>query len=105
MTRDDRPESPRQHELAELFCTHANGLSGVVHGILGRHAETQELLQEAFLKAWQSLRRGFAPENPVAWLFVITMNLAKDLSPTAPHLGTSTPPFEEDDDTCWRITA
>ncbi len=94
MTRDDRPESPRQHELAELFCTHANGLSGVVHGILGRHAETQELLQEAFLKAWQSLRRGFAPENPVAWLSVITMNLAKDLRRTEMRR-TPSQPLEE----------
>jgi RNA polymerase sigma-70 factor (ECF subfamily) len=94
MTRDDRPESPRQHELAELFRAHANGLSGVVHGILGRHAETQELLQEAFLKAWQSLRRGFVPENPVAWLFVITMNLAKDLRRTEMRR-TPSQPLEE----------
>ena len=79
MTRDDRPGSPRQHDLAELFRAHANGLAGVVRGILGTQAETQELLQEAFLRAWQSLRGGSVPDNPVAWLFVITMNLAKDL--------------------------
>jgi RNA polymerase sigma-70 factor, ECF subfamily len=94
MTRDDRPEGPRQQELAELFRTHANGLAGVVHGILGRHAESQELLQEAFLKAWQSLRRGFVPDNSVAWLFVITMNLAKDLRRTEMRR-TPSQPLEE----------
>ena len=75
-----RPDNPqREQELAELFRDQANGLAGAVHGILGPQAETQEILQEAYLKAWQSIQTGFVPDNPVAWLFVITMNLARDL--------------------------
>jgi RNA polymerase sigma-70 factor (ECF subfamily) len=104
MTRDDRPEGPREHELAELFRTHANGLAGVVHGILGGQAETQELLQEGFLKAWQSLRRGFVPENPIAWLFVITMNLAKDAR-RAEMRRTPSQPLEETNPMELRSTA
>jgi RNA polymerase sigma-70 factor (ECF subfamily) len=38
----------------------------------------QEILQEAFLRAFRALQDGFAPRHPVAWIFVITMNLARD---------------------------
>lgn len=78
MTRDDRPDHPQHDDLVELFRTHGNGLAGAVHGILGHRADTQEVLQEAFLKAWRALHEGVAPTNKVAWLFVITMNLSKD---------------------------
>jgi len=78
MTRDDRPGHARAPDLAELFREHANGLAGVVRGILGDRCETQEVLQDAFLRAWKAMGAGKRPDNDVAWIFVITMNLAKD---------------------------
>lgn len=78
MTLDHCPESPQGHRLADLFRHHADGLAGAVRGVLGQRADVQEILQEAFLRAFRSLQDGFAPRHPVAWMFVITMNLAKD---------------------------
>ncbi len=78
MTRDDCPGQARAPDLAELFREHANGLAGVVRGILGDRSEAQEVLQDAFLRAWKAEGSGARPGNDVAWIFVITMNLAKD---------------------------
>jgi RNA polymerase sigma-70 factor (ECF subfamily) len=77
MTRDRRPESPHGQPLADLFREHGDGLAGAVRGVLGA-ADVQEILQEAFLKALRALQDGLAPRHPVAWIFVITMNLARD---------------------------
>lgn len=77
MTREPRPESLQGQHLADLFREHGEGLAGAVRGVLGS-ADTQEILQEAFLKALSALRGGFTPRHPVAWIFVITMNLARD---------------------------
>ncbi|MHC4514836.1 MAG: RNA polymerase sigma factor [Planctomycetota bacterium] len=77
MTRDHRPESPHGQHLADLFREHGDGLAGAVRGVLGS-ADVQEILQEAFLRAFRALQDGFAPRHPVAWIFVITMNLARD---------------------------
>lgn len=86
-----RPDHPTADELAELFREHANGLAGAVHGVLGPRADTQEILQEAFLKAWQSVHKGVVPDNAVAWLFVITMNLARDARRKKRRAGPSQP--------------
>ncbi len=78
MTRDRRPESPHGPYLADLFRQHGDGLTGAVRGVLGQRSEVQEILQEAFLKAMRALQDGNVPRHPVAWIFVITMNLARD---------------------------
>lgn len=66
-------------DLTTLFRTCAEGLSGAVRGVLGARAETAEVLQEAFLKAWRALQGGERPKDLKAWVFVVTLNLAKDL--------------------------
>lgn len=66
-------------DLARLFGTHAEGLAGAVRGVLGRRAELEEALQESFLRACRALEKGFAPRNPAGWIFVVTLNTAKDL--------------------------
>lgn len=67
-------------DLAKLFAGHKEGLAGAVRGILGRRADVQEILQEAFVRAWKVWNTGSAGsiEDPVAWVFVLTMNVARD---------------------------
>ncbi len=67
-----------EDDLAELFQTHRAGLAGAVRGILGGGIEPLEVLQDAFLRALRALRKDSPPDDPVAWIFVVTMNLAKD---------------------------
>lgn len=64
--------------LAELFQAHRQGLAGAVRGVLGRDADCGELLQESFLRCWRSWQRGERPRDPVAWIFVVTWNVAID---------------------------
>ena len=68
----DRPD------LAALFRSHANGLAGAVRGVLGRGGDVQEILQEAFLVAWQRREDVGQLSDPVAWIFVVTLNTARD---------------------------
>ena len=70
---------PVSLDLEELFLEHADGLTGAVRGILGPEADVEEVLQEAFLRILKARRRGGRARDPVAWIFVVTMNLAKDL--------------------------
>lgn len=65
-------------DLALVFREHARGLAGAVRGVLGPGADVSEVLQDAFLKAWRSLDRARPPSDPVAWVFVLTLNLARD---------------------------
>lgn len=64
--------------LSELFQAHRRGLAGSVRSVLGSSADVTELLQDAFLKCWRSWRDGMRPRDPVAWMFVVTWNVAKD---------------------------
>ncbi len=64
--------------LTELFQVHRQGLAGAVRSVLGPSADVPELLQEAFLKCWQGWQRGTRPNDPVAWIFVVTWNVAVD---------------------------
>lgn len=65
-------------DLAGLFREHAAGLAGAVRGVLGPRADVQEVLQEVFLKTWRVQLEGRLPEEPVAWIFVTTLNLCRD---------------------------
>lgn len=63
--------------LAELFQVHRNGLAGAVRSVAA-DADVTELLQEAFVRCWRAWQRGTRPDDPVAWIFVVTWNVARD---------------------------
>lgn len=65
-------------ELEDLFQAHRRGLLGSVRSVLGQRADAAELLQDAFLRCWRSWQRGDRPSDPVAWIFVVTWNVAVD---------------------------
>src|SRR5690242_7483749 len=64
--------------LAELFQAHRMGLAGAVRSVLGKDADVAGLLQDAFLKCWRAAQGGTVPDDPVAWIFVVTWNVAVD---------------------------
>ena len=72
---------PDADRLVTIFNEHRHGLAGAVRGILAgaSNHEIEEVLQDAYTLALTALRRGTQPREPVAWVFVTTMNRAKDL--------------------------
>lgn len=87
--RQSTPDHPGSlpFDLPALFEEHGSGLAGAVRAILGGGVDPKELLQEAFLRAWRALQRGDRPTDPAAWLFVLTMNLARDQRRTRERRG------------------
>jgi RNA polymerase sigma-70 factor (ECF subfamily) len=89
MAAKARSDPEPDGDLEQVFLAHRHGLAGAVRGVLGPRADAEELLQDAYLKALRAVRRGFAPRDPVAWVFVITINLAKDRRRRAHKRGTA----------------
>ena len=76
--------------LARLFEAERHGLAGAVRGLLGRGTDVTEVVQESFLRAWRALDRGASPDDLRAWVFVITLNTARDLRRRATRRGSET---------------
>lgn len=66
-------------DLAGLFEAHKEGLCGAIRGMLGRGAEVQEVLQEVFLRTLTAARAGKIHGDPLGFVFVVTLNHARDL--------------------------
>jgi RNA polymerase sigma-70 factor (ECF subfamily) len=77
--RHDRSMTTAVPPLPELFQAHRQGLAGAVRSVLGPTADVPEVLQDAFLKCWRQWQQGRRPNDPVAWIFVITWNAAVDV--------------------------
>jgi len=75
----DPPADLTGQSLAELFHAQQGGLAGAIRLVLGSGQDVAEVVQEAFTKALSALDRGHRPEDPVAWVFVLTINLCRDL--------------------------
>lgn len=83
------PPEPTQIDLANLFRANGSGLAGAVRGVLGSRTEVGEVLQGAFLKAWTATSNGHTPADPTAWIFVLTLNHARDLRRTQQRRGSA----------------
>jgi RNA polymerase sigma-70 factor (ECF subfamily) len=69
-----------EHEaLAPLFDAHAPIVLGVLMRMLRRRSEAEEVLQEAFLQAWQQADR-YQPAlaSPRSWLLMLARSRALD---------------------------
>lgn len=75
---DPDPDPLPDLDLVELFDRHRDGLAGAVRGVLGGRADVAEVLQDAFLNAWRAVQEGKRPEDPLGWVFVLTLNRARD---------------------------
>ncbi len=60
--------------LPELMAVHGPGLMRFATHFLHSAADADEVLQDVFLRAERSIRRGTRPDNLGAWLFRITIN-------------------------------
>lgn len=74
-------EALSDEALAEAFQRHRAGLAGAVRSIAGTAADAIAVVQDAFVRALEALRAGRGPSSAdglLAWMFVLTMNLARD---------------------------
>ncbi|MGI8820580.1 MAG: RNA polymerase sigma factor [Chthoniobacterales bacterium] len=55
-------------------------LFAIAYGVLQNRAEAEDVVQDAFLKAWKSRWRVRDPEKFPAWLATIARNRARDLA-------------------------
>ncbi|MDA1360566.1 SigE family RNA polymerase sigma factor [Glycomyces luteolus] len=63
-------------EFTDLYEKHFSELAAQVCAYLGDATEAQDLVQEAFLRAWQRWDKVGAYEEPVAWVRRVAWNLA-----------------------------
>nr|WP_255672463.1 SigE family RNA polymerase sigma factor [Glycomyces amatae] len=63
-------------EFTDLYENHFSELAAQVCAYLGDATEAQDLVQEAFLRAWQRWDKVGGYEEPVAWVRRVAWNLA-----------------------------
>jgi len=68
-----------EEAFAQLVRRHSGGLHRAVARILGDESEAWDIVQTAFLKAWQRLDRYDSRYSFTTWLYRIGTNLAIDL--------------------------
>ncbi len=66
-----------REELQALYVTYGPAVRARCRAICGNPSDADEVLQEAFLRAWRSRRR-FDGRHPLAWLQAIARNAALD---------------------------
>src|SRR3954471_18850778 len=59
-------------------------LFAIAYGVLQNRAEAEDVVQDAFLKAWKSRWRVREPEKFPAWLATIARNRARDVARRRP---------------------
>ncbi|MFI5888836.1 SigE family RNA polymerase sigma factor [Actinoplanes sp. NPDC051513] len=65
-------------EFDAFYRDTARRLARYAYGLTGDPAETQDLVQEAYARAWQRWRRLSGYENQEAWLRLVVNRLAAD---------------------------
>ena len=61
-----------------LFTRYQGRIYNYVYRMVGDANEAQDLTQDSFVKAYQALQRGDAPDNPPAWLYRIASRTCLD---------------------------
>lgn len=78
MSAEETSRHELERSLTKVFSAHADGLRGAVRAVLGRGCEPAEVVQDASVRAWTALLGGERPRDLAAWVFVITINCARD---------------------------
>ena len=61
-----------------LYDRHASRILGLAWRIMGRRADAEDVLQETFLRAWQSIDRFEGRSSFGSWIYRIAVNLCRD---------------------------
>lgn len=74
------PGSAREADLVRMMQTYGDQLVGLCTGLLGDYSLAQDVVQEAFIKAYQHMDsfRGENEGSERAWLTRIAVNLCRD---------------------------
>lgn len=67
------------HAFSILVKKYSNALCSVSYGVIGDFHRAQDVVQEAFIKAYYKLRTLKEPEKVGSWLYSITYRLSIDL--------------------------
>ena len=71
------PCASRERGLERLYASHRRVLTDAAQGVLGCRARAEDVVQDAFLKLWESGER-HAIDDPLRYLFRMVRNLAID---------------------------
>jgi RNA polymerase sigma-70 factor, ECF subfamily len=66
---------PKPPSFEEIFLPHLDAAYNLARWILGREQDAQDVVQEAFARAWKGFPK-FRGEQPRAWLLTIVRNTA-----------------------------
>src|SRR3989338_8171097 len=71
-------KSDLEQEFLQAYDTHADAIFRHLYLRIGDREDAKDLLQEAFIKAWEYARKGKEIENIRAFLYRIAGNLLSD---------------------------
>lgn len=74
--RDDRGSMGAEAEFTVLYQARFGDLAAQLYAYTGDTGEAQEVVQEAFLRAWQRWQQIGRYDDPVAWVRRVAWNLA-----------------------------
>lgn len=72
--RREREAPVEQLSFEELFLDHHDRLYRALYFVTGSREDAEELMQEAFLKLWERWDAIGTIDDPVAWLFRVSLN-------------------------------
>ncbi len=72
----DAPPGAQPDGFADCYHAHYGRLTAQLTAYLNDAAAAEDVVQEAFLRAWQRWRKISAYEDPVAWIRRVAWNLA-----------------------------
>jgi RNA polymerase sigma-70 factor (ECF subfamily) len=100
--RREREARMAPQSFEELFLDQHDRLYRALYFITGSRDDAEELMQDAFLKLWERWDSIGAIEDPVAWLFRVSLNgfrmrarHARVVARSLAHLTSPRDPFEE----------
>ncbi|MFB4159498.1 RNA polymerase sigma factor [Geomicrobium sp. JSM 1781026] len=72
------PETDEELLIVELYDIHSYELIRYIYMLVNDELQSEDLLQETFIRAWKNVHRLNEIENPRAWLFKIAHNASMD---------------------------
>ncbi len=101
----DAPQPPIEARVLSLYREHGKHLFGYAFGLLGRRADAEDVVQDAFLRLSEHVAAGGPDSNLRAWLFRVTTNLCRDILRSRRRVAGSLPERQTSDGDVLRALA